>query len=1129
MALVVDPVVELYVASQWTEITGDVRQNQGIEITYGRRSGSSSMPGPATCRMVLDNASGNYSSRNPLGTYYGTLGRNTPIRVSRRLASDTYTRTVSGGWGTSPAAPVAYAWTTVDGSGGVVQASDWAVTGTQATHSIPTTAAYRISTLLDINQVDVDLAVTFTLPAADITGGAVEPANFVFRRTAATTYFMLRLTVKTDETVTFKVIRVVAGVETTMAEGSTDEWTSAVVHSGQAIRVRFQAENWTCRAKAWNASSAEPLDWEMYAPMDYNAAAIPVAGAVGIRTGVASGNTNASPFVVSYDNFELRSPRFAGEVSEWPPRWDVSGNDATVPIEAAGILRRLGQGASPSESALRRSIVERPGLVAYIPCEDGRDATEFASALPGHPAAAILQGEPQMAAYSDLVASDPLPYAHNGSWSALVPTYTATGVAQVRFITFMPAAGSTDDTILLRWYTDHATAKFWQFVYRSAGSGAVELQAWKSESDPEYNSGSIAQTVEGIQVRWSIRLTNNGADVDWLVSSYDINGDGSVSNSIGTATGFNIANVSRIWVNPGGAHDQVAFGHITVQNQTTISVDLFSETAAYDGETAVTRIERLAEENSVAFDTEFYGPIPSTPMGPQRNNTLLNLVQECVDADMGVAYEPRGGNGAIAYRSRSSLYNQAAKLTLSYAGRQLATPFEPTEDDQYSRNRVKASRVNGASATYEQTTGRLQVSDPGTGGIGVYDDQVTVNVELDVQLLDIAGWCVSLGTVDEPRYPTLTVNLANSAVLAAPSIGQAILDLRPGDVVSITNATEIFQHDTIKQIVDGYRETLTRFLHIFELDCSPASPYSVFTVEDATYGRLDSATATLENAITTTSQTTFTVKVATGDPLWTEDAADIPFDILVGGERMTVTGITTTTPSFVSAGTAAHADNASVTPGLPAGAATGDLLLVFAAANKADFTALPTVPAEYSTLLDLGAFKLFGKTHDGTESAPTVGLSGGAAGVPLSAQMCALRDVPMILRASSQQFNTGQNITFPSLDSTISKSIALALGWKADDWTSVDTLSGWTEIGEPSTTLGNDNGLVWDYKAFTQTVAVPIDSFVVTGGASASNRGAVVAFGNHQTFTVTRAVNGVAKTHSAGAEVHIFDAVHIAL
>lgn len=54
------------------------------------------------------------------------------------------------------------------------------------------------------------------------------------------------------------------------------------------------------------------------------------------------------------------------EVSAWPTRWDTSGADVWVPIDASGLLRRAEQGARPLDSALVRYIVEQ-GPLAYWP------------------------------------------------------------------------------------------------------------------------------------------------------------------------------------------------------------------------------------------------------------------------------------------------------------------------------------------------------------------------------------------------------------------------------------------------------------------------------------------------------------------------------------------------------------------------------------------------------------------------------------------------------------------------------------------------------------------------------------------------------------------------------------------
>src|SRR6185295_18583483 len=65
-----------------------------------------------------------------------------------------------------------------------------------------------------------------------------------------------------------------------------------------------------------------------------------------------------------------RDSRFVNEVTTWPQKWDTTGTDIYVPLECAGILRRLSQGTAPLHSALYRGIVNQTATVAYWPCED---------------------------------------------------------------------------------------------------------------------------------------------------------------------------------------------------------------------------------------------------------------------------------------------------------------------------------------------------------------------------------------------------------------------------------------------------------------------------------------------------------------------------------------------------------------------------------------------------------------------------------------------------------------------------------------------------------------------------------------------------------------------------------------
>jgi hypothetical protein len=208
-----------------------------------------------------------------------------------------------------------------------------------------------------------------------------------------------------------------------------------------------------------------------------------------------------------------------------------------------------------------------------------------------------------------------------------------------------------------------------------------------------------------------------------------------------------------------------------------------------------------------------------------------------------------------------------------------------------------------------------------------------------------------------------------------------------------------------------------------------------------------------------------------------------------------------TTPksiSFVAVGAAVHADNTNLTPPLPAGWAAGDVLLCLTAirnvVGSVDFLdGSGGGPWPGAPLLSFGHFKLWGKVAAAGESAPTVHVAG-SAGDTTSAQISAFRNAQLSASALATQTNgAGQNIGYPALTITEQLQLLLVCGWKADDWASVATLGGFAEIGEPSSTLGNDQGIVWDYQLQFAAGSLGAGSFVVTGGSSAVSKGGAVA------------------------------------
>lgn len=1090
-----DLIHQVFVNDDWVDLP--IMHEAGLEFTRGRLREGVAIPDFSSCGFTINNTSGDWSLRNPMSVHAGHLRRNQPFRLIRRLDRQQFGTTVSNAW---PATEQGNTFTNTGDAG--VAASDFNSASGVGTQLLAGADDYRLSYLAGCLFGQVEVTASFRLSVSDVTGGEIGAA-IVLRGQSTSSYVRASVEINADQT-TDIVIRTAGGTPVGFVNVGP-------VYTGQWLRIRAHADGQTCRVRVWDpAATGEPHDWHVYyvsipgGILDPNG-----SGWVGFRSHTASTNSNGA-VTVEWDDIEILSPRYRGEIPAWPRRWDVSGQAAWVPTTADGVLRRLGKGGR-LQSTLRRALPSIGGLVAYWPCEDEENSTRLTSALPGHePMGFTYPPGPDFASFSGFDCSLPIPTTNLSRWIGKVPTYTGTGIISLRFLLHIPDAGVTDGAILAQIYTA-GTAMVWELVYGTGGT--VTVRVFDNTNTQILSNGPYPFDLDGHFVRFCYDLEQDGADVDWRISAPEV-GSSSAGESSGTLAGHTIDRAVDVRFAVGNILDDVAIGHITVQSEVTSLFDVLDELKAFSGETAGNRIWRLVEDAGVAFS--YRGLMDDTmPMGPQKVHTVLELLRECVETDLGTLYESRFDG--LVYTSRHALCNQPATVELDFSGHELSPPFDPTDDDDTVVNFVTVSNVGGSSAVAERTSGNLGTAVP-PDGIGVYDAPYTVSVHSDSQLPNIAGWLLALGTVDQERYPALGLNLANQAVSADAALSRQILDLDIDHKITFTPSTDRYIFDDTHQLLRGMKETISGQQHEIEAITVPELPYQVAVLDDGR--RLGSATSTLETAIDST-QTTFTVAV--GDPtLWTEDAGQFPFDIFVGGERMTVTDIDTTTPAFVAVGTAAAADNASVVPGLPGGATgTGHALLVLAGVR--DLSAVPTIsdPA-YLLLLDAVSVKVWGKIHDGSEVAPTIGISGGSAGMTVQAQMCSFSGLPLTVRGSAVQGQgPSQDMPYPALYAVMSRSMLLYVGWKMDDWTSVAAVTGATEIGEPSSTLGSDQGIVWDYRAYTGPVASPAGSFVVTGGTSAISRTGVLVLGNWQTFTVTRSDNDVVKEHAAGASVTV--------
>ncbi|MET7514077.1 carbohydrate binding domain-containing protein [Streptomyces sp. NPDC005480] len=862
--------VELGLSSGWSDITSDVYLRDKIAIGRGGKDEAPRVD-PSSCSLTLNNRAGKYSPRNPLSSLYGQIGRNTPLRVSVKTGSP---------------------FLDLDGN-----ANNYAAT--------PDTAALDITGDIDLRwegEINwYDPAPQMLMGKWGLSGGRSWHLRIQNR--------LLYFGYSTDGAVGFaawqylpELPRRAALRVTVDVDNGAGSWVARHywAPSINGPWTQFASDLVTAGTLSPFFNSPSPL-YIGCSDMSQTPPRPPFTGrcyAAEVRSGingtiVASPNFEAQPAgttsfadsagrtwtVNGAAKITNRRTRFVGEVSSWPARWDVSGKDVYVPVEAAGVSRRLGQGAKALASALRRRVPSYKPL-AYWPMEEGALATQATSPIEG---VRPLSASGLTWAQNDtLPSSESLPVlaSNNGILPRLRGEIPSPGGAltgwSIYWLYRLDQANATERTFLR--FTSTGTVADW-YVMQSGPSGST-IRGLDADGNVVVNQGiGTGSDLFGQWVQVRFNVTQSGSTVAWQIR-WDVLGvtagvfSASYTGSVGRPT--------AVLSPPDGFSaqlDGMAIGHISAWST--------PETSAYDsanlawaGEAAGARMLRLAAEESVPM--AFQGDYDATErVGPQTPVALLELLDESADADGGVRYEYLPA-AALAYRSRETFYNQPVRLALDYAARgEVAPPLEPVDDDQQVQNDVTVQRREGSSARAVLETGALSVNPP-PSGVGTYDVQTTLNLYDDDQTEQQAGWRLHLGTVDEARYPTVHVDLA-----AAPHLAQAVTDTDVGDRVTIANLPAWLPPGGADLIARGYAETIGMYDWDVTYNCTPASPWTVAVADDVVNARTDTDSAQLA-ADTTSGQTTLSVLTTSG-PVWTGDTAETPFDLRTGGEVVRIT------------------------------------------------------------------------------------------------------------------------------------------------------------------------------------------------------------------------------------------------
>lgn len=875
--------VELFVNNAWANITSDTYVAEGIRIGRGR-SDHASRTDPAQCALTLNNRSGKYSPRNPTGAYYGQIGRNTPLRVG--LGVPPVGAYNTGTTGTAHVAPSV----TAEAAGLLIGA--WVSNAVVGNYTTP--VGFTAGTELD------GTYSTYGSGFKAVGAGATGTQTATFSTSAGYTAMSVVIPggtfVESSGTVNtgggqFSILttsRPVGDYLVAVMAWSSDPLDS--MHESPADSTAFDADGWVLiadsgvgtgpRIKAFMRRVARAGVQRV----TFRGNFIYYADAASVTTPDIYGRV----YVVSGANY---TSRFVGEVSTWPTTWDLSGADVRTNLVASGAMRRLGQGQTPVRSAIFRQMSEVPGTVGYWPLEDAVGSTTFASGLNGGQSMTIVN-TPILAADDTFVASDPLPtFTGSGAYGP-VATYTGTGQFTAACLVNMPVTTADETTFFTVGMT--GTSVYLFSLKYEAGASGLRLEIFDTTGASLLNQtvGPFSPSLTGNPFLLFVTAKNNGANLDWEIGAVGVPVRATYAGPnqalSGTLAGAQISRVHHIYL--GSAVDlsgAPTLGHawLTSAYRSYYTYNLWKALVGYAGEVPADRVCRLAVEEAINIASSFDTDI-SFLLDVQRSDVFLDMLREAETADIGVLFEPRGIIG-LAYRTRIATYNQAA-LVLDYATGAIFEPFVPVDDDQHTLNDITVSRTDGSSAREVLSTGPLSVQPP-PNGVGKYDTDVPISALSDSYLPDQASWRLHVGTIDAARFPTVTLELAGSKFAASATLTAAVRDLTIGDLLEVTNPPAWIPPDAIDLIVEGYTETLLPFSHAFTFNCSTGLAWEtgVYNETGNTGTRYSSDGSTTAGTMTT-GATSMSVATPSG-PLWS--AADQPLDLIVAGERMTLTAV----------------------------------------------------------------------------------------------------------------------------------------------------------------------------------------------------------------------------------------------
>lgn len=598
------------------------------------------------------------------------------------------------------------------------------------------------------------------------------------------------------------------------------------------------------------------------------------------------------------DDVHFFCPRNTVELSSWQPDQTesfvagLSGFRATD-LQGEGVLRRLGRWTDSLRSPVYRQISARAStgrLMGYWPGEDQPGSTGLTNVVsggqPGLATAVTYAGGVAMSGTDPLLKLGP---TSKLSGRFLKPTGTVNGWQISWTFQFGTAPTATSQPLITwtstngyRWYINVTNTVYNVTVIAADGSTSLL-------SDSVLYSGTGDPLNDGMVFRVKVSAAAGTVTVETAWYSQDSPTVAGITSTFAGTTG----NLLSWATNGNPMTDGMTFGQVYGMSSTVDDLQDYATIYAfngYRGETAGDRFLRLTAGAGIV-GLMIGNTADTQPMGPQKTGKVFDLLKEIQITEDGPMFEPAWRLG-LYFRSRRSMYNQTAKLTLTRA--QCAPPLRKVTDDLVTGNQITVKNLTGGEATVSVDTGPGSTLSP-PSGVGLYEQTINVNVADDADLDEIAGWWANKLSDTTPRYPQVTVDLD-----AQPGLETAVNQVDIGDRIVLSDVVP----GGVGLIVLGYSEQwTTQYRRKVTFVCGPDTLYNpaVYNAAAADYDALTTTLAVARDAV----QTSWSITTTDANDVWSTTA--VPYGWLVAGEQLTVTAMS------AAAGSGPYTQTATVT------------------------------------------------------------------------------------------------------------------------------------------------------------------------------------------------------------------------